>query len=150
MQRLIGKVGLIGAFLLVFVLGGLIGMFGASYLYYRYVFSKAVDEAAVELGWQIRTLSQLRLGETDSAINDIEMGVDANIRSIALTPHIPITDYRYKVLRAAKTYREIYPSKSEISSQVNDALREIPKIDTFKCEGPLCRLVKQAEENKAK
>lgn len=132
---------------IVFIVGCLFGLVTSSYLYYRHVFSKMVEQNAIDLGWQVRTLSQLRLGEIDDVINDLEISIDSNIRSLAQTPHIQIEDYRYKTLRAAKTYREIYPSQSQNVSQVNDALREIPKFEMFDCQGPLYRLVKQAKEN---
>ena len=136
------KLGLAALFFLVFVVGCFAGLMASSYLYYRHVFSKAVDENAVDLRWEIMTLSRLRLGEIDAVIDDLEMRIDGNIRSVALTPNIPRTDYGYEALKAAKTYRDIYPSGSERAFQVNDALKDIPKIETFECETPLCRLVK--------
>ena len=140
------KLGLAVILFLVFVVGSFVGLMASSYLYYRHVFSKAVDENAVDLGWEINTVSRLRLGEIDAVINDLEMRVDGNIRSVALTPNIPVTDYRYEVLKAAKTYRDIYPSRSKRAFQVNDALKDIPKIETFECESPLCRLVKHTKD----
>lgn len=143
-----GKLGLSVSFFLVFTVGCLVGLTASSYLYYRHVFSKAVDRSAIELAMQITPVCELRLGEIDAAIEHLERMIDNNIVSVALTPDIPKTDYRHRVLRAAKTYREIYPSKSEMASKVTDALKEIPKIDTFKCNSPLCRLVKLATADK--
>ena len=128
---------------LAFIIGCLIGLFVSSYLYYKYVFSNVEDRNATDLARQINTLSRLRLGEVDAVIDNMEMKVDSNIVSIALTPNRSLTDYRRRVLRGAKTYREIYPSKSEAASSVRDALREIQKIDTFTCKTPLCRLVER-------
>ena len=141
------KLGLAVILFLVFVVGSFVGLMTSSYLYYRHVFSKnMVDRNAVDLGWEINTVSRLRLGEIDAVINDLEMRVDGNIRSVALTPNIPGTDYRYEVLKAAKTYRDIFPSRSERAFQVNDALKDIPKIETFECESSLCRLVKHTKD----
>ncbi len=140
------KLGLAVILFLVFVVGSFVGLMTSSYLYYRHVFSKAVDESAVDLGWEINTVSRLRLGEIDAVINDLEMRVDGNIRSVALTPNIPRTDYRYKVLKAAKTYRELYPSTSKLASKVNDALKDIPKLQASKCENSLRRLVEKSGE----
>ena len=136
------------SFFLVFIVGCFIGLMASSYLYYRHVFSKTVYRNAIELASQINKVCQLRLGETDAVIKDLERMIDSNIISVALTPHIPETDYRHKALRAAKTYREIYPSESSVASQVADALKEIPKIGTFKCDSSLCRLVKSAASQK--
>lgn len=133
---------------LIFVLGCILGLMGSSYLYYRHVFSYMATETAANLSMRINTLSRLRLGEVDAAIESLESTVDIAITSIARTPHIPQTDYRHSALRGAKTYREIYPSKSEVAPQVVEALRNIPKIEIFKCDNPLCRLVKQQKTNK--
>jgi len=142
------KIGLFVIFLLVFLAGYMVGIAKASYLYYRYVFSKAVDRSAIELAMQITPVCQLRLGEVDAAIETLERMIDNNIVTIDQTPYIPKTDYRHGVLRAAKTYREIYPSKTEFAPKVADALRDIPKIETFKCENSLARLVKRSESQK--
>lgn len=69
------KLGLAFLFFLVFVVGCFAGLMASSYLYYRHVFSKAVDENAVDLGWEIATVSRLRLGEIDAVIDDLEMGL---------------------------------------------------------------------------
>jgi len=143
-----GKLGLSVSFFLVFTVGCLVGLTASSYLYHRHVFSKMADENAVNLGWRINRLCELRLGEIDAAIKQLERNIDINIITVALTPNIPETDYRHRMLRAAKTYREIYRSKSEMASKVKDALKGIPKIDTFKCNSPLCRLVKLSTADK--
>ena len=144
MRSLRRKIGLSGLLLVVFIIGCVVGVMTSSYLYYRHVFSKVVDENASDLIRQINTLCKLRLGEVESVIDDLETRVDTNVRSVALTSHIPRTDYRHGALRTAKTYREIYPSRSEIASEANDALKGIAKFETFKCESSLSRLVKQA------
>ena len=138
----------IGLVVLVFLVGCFIGLFGASYQYYKHVFSKAVAQNAEDVNWQIRIVSNLRLGEIDDAINFLERKIDSNILAIARTHNITETDYRYGVLREAKTYREIYPSNSAKASQVINALEEFPKLEKFKCENSLCRLVKQAQSQK--
>lgn len=144
------KFGLATAFLLVFVAGCAVGVFGASRAYYRFHMGTRVDEVAVDLGMQVTTASRLRLGEVDSVINDLETRIDMGIVSVGLTAHIPITDDRRDVLRGAKTYREIYPSKSKIASQVAEALEKVAKIEIeeFTCEGPLCRLVEDGAPQK--
>jgi len=138
------KVGLITGFLLVFVAGCVVGLFGASWLWYRHVIGRQVDQVAVNLAMDIHRASQLRLGEVDAVLDDLEMSIDSGIVSVGLTPHIPITEVRRRRLRAAKTYREMYHSSSQLASQVAEALAQVERIeiDEFKCEKPLCRLVK--------
>lgn len=137
-----------GLVVLVFLFGCFIGLFGASYQYYKHVFSKAAAQNAEDVSWQIMTVSNLRLGEIDDAINFLEKKIDSNILAIARTQNITEDDYRYYVLRTAKTYREIYPSNSGNASQVVSALEEFPKLEKFKCENSLCRLVKQTPSQK--
>ena len=134
--------------LIVFVVGAFIGLGTSSYLYYRHVFSRMADETAIILGDRINTLCQLRLGEIDKVIDHLESSIDMGIVSITQTPNIPQTDYRYRVSRAAKTYRQLYPSKSQSADKVTEALRDIPKIETFKCKNALCRLVTRMSEEK--
>ena len=141
------RFGLITGFLLVFVAGCVVGLFGASWLYYRYVFGTQVDQAAAYLGMDIHRASQLRLGEVDSALDDLEGRIDRDIISVGLTPHIPITELGHRQLSRAKTYREMYPSKSQLASQVAEALAKVQRIeiDEATCDTPFCRLVRDAE-----
>jgi len=143
-----GKLGLCVLFFIVFIVGCFVGIGAASYQYYRCVFSKEVDRSAIELFYQVNIVCQLRLGEVDPAITQLENMIDNNVVSVALTPNIPETDHRYRLLRAVKTYRDIYPSQTQFASMVNDALEDIPKIDTFEFDSPLSRLVKHAESQK--
>ncbi len=144
------KIGLTVLIFFVFIIGALSGLMTSSYLYYRHVFSQMADETAGILSERINTLCQLRLGEIDNAIEQLESSVDMSIISITQTPHIRQTDLRFRVLRGAKTYKELYPSKSQVASKVTEALRDIPKIETFKCDSSLCRLVTQTAEEKSK
>ncbi|MCK4323557.1 MAG: hypothetical protein KAW89_03435 [Armatimonadetes bacterium] len=141
------RFGLITGFLLVFVAGCVVGLFGASWLWYRHVFGSQVDQAAVNLSIDIHRASQLRLGEADAALDDLEVNIDNAIVSAGLTPHIPITELRRRQLRKAKTYREMYPSRSALASQVAEALAKVQRIeiDQATCDTPFCRLVRDAE-----
>ena len=68
-----GKIGFGVLLFIVFIVGCLVGLVTSSYLYYQHVFSKMVDQNAIDLGWQVRTVSQLRLGEIDDVINYLEI-----------------------------------------------------------------------------
>lgn len=130
-------------FLLVFVVGGILGLGTSSYLYYRYVFSNMANETAINVSTQLSHLCLLRIGDVNTAIDLMETAVDSGIVNITQTPNIPQTDYRYRVLRGVKTYRQLYPSRPE-NPKLSEAMKNIPKIEEneFKCESPLCRLVK--------
>jgi hypothetical protein len=137
------KIGLFTLFLFVFIVGGILGLGTSSYLYYRYVFSNMADETAINVSTQLSYLCLLRIGDVNTAIDLMETAVDTGIVNITQTPNIPQTDYRYRVLRGVKTYRQLYPSKLE-NPKLSEALKNIPGIEEieFKCESPLCRLVK--------
>lgn len=126
----------------VFIFGAFIGLMMSSYLYYQHVFSQMADETAGVISYRIDTLCQLRLGEIESAIKQLEESVDVSVNSITQTPFISQTNVRYKVLRLVKTYRELYPTESPTGS----ALRDIPKFETFGCESSLSRLVAQKQK----
>ena len=141
------RFGLITGFLLVFVAGCVVGLFGASWLWYRHVIGTQVDEVAANLAMDIHRASQLRLGEVDAALDDLEISIDSGVVSVGLTPHIPITELRRRQLRKAKTYREMYPSRSQLASQVGETLAKVQRIeiDEATCDTPFCRLVIDTE-----
>ena len=136
------KIGVVIAFLMVFIVGGLIGIFGASYLYHKHVFSYVEMQTVSDLYRQIDMVSYLRLKKTDKVIALLDAEIDSKILAVFSPTYIE-ADCQYRVLRFAKTYREIYPSNSEKASKVINVLKEFPKLEKFKCKGPLYRLVKQ-------
>jgi hypothetical protein len=97
------------------------------------------------LAWQIDTVCQLRLGQVGATIEYLENAIDWNIASLARSADMKENDYRYNILSAAKTYREIVPSCSPITDIVNDILNDIKKMDSFEYDSPLCSLVKSTE-----
>ncbi|MCK4722093.1 MAG: hypothetical protein KAT75_02260, partial [Dehalococcoidia bacterium] len=123
------RLGLVTAFLLVFAAGCVVGLFGASWLWYRHVIGRQVDQVAVNLAMDIHKASQLRLGEADAVLDDLEKNIDTGIVSVGITPHIPITELRRRRLRKAKSYGEMYPSMSQLASQVAEALAKVQRIE---------------------
>ncbi len=101
-----------------------------------------------DLMWRMNTLCRLRLGEIDAVIKDLETRLDDNITCVALTPHKAKTDYHYRALKAVKTYRELHPSTSAKAPALAEALKGIPKIEAFQCDGSLRRLIEHAPPGK--
>ena len=64
--------GLVLAFLLVFLAGGMVGVGVASWKYYQLVFRPAGDEQAGDLRLQLALASQLRQGEVEAALDRLE------------------------------------------------------------------------------
>ncbi|HBG78256.1 MAG TPA: hypothetical protein DDW84_05320 [Phycisphaerales bacterium] len=131
----------------VFILGGVVGLFGSSYLYYKHVFSQLTMQDAETLHWRLVLASKMRLGESDNAVSFLEEGIDSELLGLK-NSKFPKNDFCYYALMEAKTYRNLYPSNSRMSSQVTDALVDIQKLETFRCEGALSRLVKQNQTKK--
>ncbi len=140
------KIGIAIAFLMVFIVGGVIGIFGASYLYHKHVFSYVEMNTVADLYRQIDMVSYLRLRKPDKVIALLDAEIDRNILAVFSHTYIE-ADCQYRVLGYAKVYREIYPSNSKEAYKVINALKEFPKIELEKerCTGGLCRLVEQAQ-----
>jgi len=148
MKLMNNKLGLCILFCLVCFAGFLAGLKTTSYLYNKYCFSQILDRDAIALASQINTVCQLRLGQVGTTIDLLEKEIDWNIVGLSQAHDIQKNDYRYNILRAAKTYREIYHSRSQIADVVDNALSNIEKIYMFEYDSPLCRLVEYAESQK--
>ena len=93
MKSRVHRIGLGLSFLLVFLVGCVVGLMGSSYLYYRHVYPNVVDTRTHDLASQLNTLSHLRMGEIEPVVSDLEMLVDGNVVDLARgIPHIPETD----------------------------------------------------------
>lgn len=148
-KRRLRKVVLAAGFVLVFLAGLLGGAIFASIQYYRHVFSKLGDEFAPKLSSDIRTLSQLRLGETEAAIADLEQNVDGGILMIGgKGPLVSITGERLKALKAARTYRSLVPPAPSRAASITAVLKDVPEIEKSVCDAPLCRLIARRESEK--
>jgi len=148
MKLISNKLGFCILFCLVCFAGFLAGLKTTSYLYNKYFFSQILDRDAIALASQINTVCQLRLGQVGTTIDLLEKEIDWNIVGLAQAPNIQKDDYRYNILRAAKTYRELCHSRSQIADVVDNALSNIEKIYMFEHDSPLCRLVEYAESQK--
>ena len=139
------KIGIVIAFLMVFILGGVIGIFGASYLFDKYFFPYVEMNTVADLYRQISMASYWHLKETDKVIARLDAEIDRNILAVFSHTHIE-ANCQNRVMGFAKAYREIYPSNSKEASKVINALKKFPKIELEKerCTGGLCRLVEQA------
>jgi len=148
MKLMNNKLGLCILFCLVCFAGFFAGLKTTSYLYYKYYFSQILDRDALDLASQIDTVCQLRLGQVGATIDLLEKRIDWGIVALAQSTNIQEGDYRYNILRAAKTYREIYHSRSQIADTVDCILSDIEKIYLFEYDGPLCRLVEYSKSQK--
>lgn len=136
------KIGFTIAFLMVFIFGGVIGLFGVSYLYHKQVFPYVEANTAADLYRQIDMVSYLRLQKTDKVVDLLEAEIDRKILAVSEYTYIE-EDHKNKVMGFAKAYREIYPSNSKNDSKVTNILKGFPEIELGKpgkCSGGLCHL----------
>jgi len=143
MKPLQRKLGLGLAFVAVFVTGGLAGLWVSSWAYYKHVFGRMVDRDAADLSGQMDAVSRLRRGEVNAVVGWMEEHIDRDIVSLASTPYMARTDYRLKALGKAKAYREGYPSQS---TEVSEALKDIPQTDYANQPGTLTRIGQTAPD----
>ena len=143
------KIGIAIAFLMVFILGGVIGIFSASYLYHKQVYPYMEMNNVYDLHRQIDMVSYLRLKKTDKVIALLDAEIDWNILAVFSHTYTE-ADCQNRVMGFAKAYREMYPSNSKEVSKVINALKEFPKIELEKvrCKGGLCRLAEQVQSQK--
>ena len=148
MKLIKNKLVLFALFSAVFGIGCFLGMKVTSYLYNEYCFSQILDTDAIALASKIDTVCRLRLGQVGATIEFLETEIDWNIVALANSANIQEGDYRHNILRAAKTYRELYHSQSLAADMVNEVLSDIKKMDSFEYESPLCCLVRSAGHQK--
>lgn len=140
------KIGIAIAFLMVFIVGGVIGIFGASYLFNKHFFPYVEMNTVADLYRQIDMVSYLRLRKPDKVIARLDAEIDRNILAVFSHTYIE-EDCQNRVMGFAKAYREIHPSNLKEASKVINALKEFPKIELEKvrCKGGICRLAEQAQ-----
>lgn len=142
------KLALVIFFILVLAFGFLAGLKTTAYLYKKHCFSKILNDNAMMLAWQIDTVCQLRLGHVEETITYLENAIDWNIVSLARSADMKEDDYRYIILSAAKTYRQVYRSHSSINDLVEDVLNNINEVYLVEGDSPLGRVVEYAKFQK--
>ncbi|GEM_PF-898088 len=149
MMLLRQRIGRAGMFLLAFVVGALVGLAASAYLYHKYVFSWTATNQAADIAWQLRTVSHLRLGETEEAVELIEEQIDFHVVALGQERSTAKDGYPYHVLREARTYRDLFPSDSSHSSKAIHILEEYPALGTFECVNSLARLAQRARSQES-
>ena len=129
----------------MFLIGGLVGAGFASYKYFRLVFGQGIETAAGNLMADVAIAGQLRLGEPDEALERLEQRIDSEILSVANPPpHVPESALADRALRRARTYRERYPSASQMAPQVATALQGVEAEPRDAHPGTLTRVGDEA------
>ena len=142
------KFALVIFFILVLAFGFIAGLKTTAYLYKKHCFSKILNDNAMMLAWQIDTVCKLHLGQVEETIDYLENAIDLNIVSMARSADMNEGDYKYLILSAAKTYRQVYRSHSSINDSVEDVLNDINDVYLVEGDSPLGRVVEYAKFQK--
>jgi len=139
------KFGRVVAFVAVFLVGALLGTGFASYQWGKVVFGRAGETEAINLMADLAIAGQLRLGEAEGALERLEERIDRQIVFVAEPPpHVPKSAVVDRALRRAKTYRERYPSASQMAPEVATALQSVEAEPRDAHPGTLTRVGDEA------
>jgi hypothetical protein len=133
-------------FIIVFVSGGLIGVFVASYQYYKVVFRYYAASSQADLYKQLMIVSHIHLNEIEKASALLDADIDAKILDVASPEFTYNTENRDRVLIAARTYRKYFPSRAPDANEVTIVLADYPAIEKFDDNSSLSRLIKQLSQ----
>ena len=136
--------------LVCLVAGALAGFLWASRAFARSEISKEVDVAGIA-AMDANTLALLRLNETNSAIEQLEMRMDGAVSALAAwdqyvrqKPDEKTRAWRDHLLTSVKVYHQSFPFKDDdtnIVALVDSFLAKIPGRSTNgACKNGLCRL----------
>lgn len=132
------------------LLGAGAGFLWASRAFARLEISKEIDAAGIA-AMDANTLALLRLNETNSAIEQLEMRMDGAVSTLAAwdqyvrqKPDEKTRAWRDRLLTSVKVYHQSFPFKDDDTNTValiNSFLAKIPGRSTNStCKSGLCRL----------
>ena len=136
---------LIGLFGGGFVVGGIAIGLWSGYLISRMTVPKEVD-TAFQAAQQAEWLAELRLGETNEAIKNMEHSMD--LEAVAISqwaetrqPDEKTRKARDNFLTNVKVYHESYPVTGDDAARINALLATVPgRSPQSTCKSGVCRL----------
>lgn len=137
---------LIGTLLVGFVAGGYLGARRTAQVFARMMYAKPEVDQAFNAAQQAEWLAELRLNETNSVMNGMEISMNAEVTAIAewdgvVTPDEKTRKARDKFLVPVKVYRESYPATGDDARRINDLLSTISgRNPNSTCRSGICRL----------
>ena len=144
MTRVKSKLMQFGLLLVALIIGIVVGAFGCGYQYQSIVLPNCAADYAGQTASMLNTVSMLRLGETEEAIQYLDLQIDHDILYLDVGMYGIKTDFILPVLSKARTYRDHYPSVTKDSAKVTDVLERYQPVAEFTCKSPLCRLIEKS------
>lgn len=145
MRAFIKRLFAVGILLLIGAAGGAIA---TGYAYQRAILGPMTENAALQTISDASLLSQLRLGQTDSAIHLLETRLDSSVLAMkgwkdAMPVAGKMTEIKLRALQAAKIYRLAFPSTQPRAPEMNSFLASVPDAAVNPdCDSALGQLAK--------
>jgi hypothetical protein len=109
----------------VFIAGVVVGGGLAAWLYDRFVLSNYVAmSAASGVGNKLTVLRAVRTGDTNGAVQSLELSLDGDLVTLGLLPSSTIDGPTSRILNRVASYREEYPHKFG-DAEVDTAIAEL-------------------------
>jgi hypothetical protein len=137
---------LIGTLAVGMIIGAYIGARLVSRVFGMMAYSKPEVDMAANAAQGAEWLAELRLGETNSAINEMENTLNIQVETLAAWDSVILLDDKTRQARdrwlvPVKVYRESYPASGSDMARANALLSTIPgRSPTSTCKSGVCRL----------
>ena len=138
---------LIGALAVGMIIGGYIGARLVSRVFGTMAYSKPEVDMAFNAAQEAEWLAELRLGETNTAIREMENAMNIQLETLAqwdlvgLASDEKTRQARDKWLIPVKVYRESYPATGDDVTRMNALLSTVPGRNTNKvCKSGVCQV----------
>jgi hypothetical protein len=137
---------LIGTLAVGMIFGGYVGARLASRAFGMLAYSKPEIDAAAHAAFVAEWLAELRLGETNTAVSEMENDLNIQVQTLASWDEVIWLDDKTRQARdrwlvPVKVYRESYPASGSDLAGVNQLLSTIPgRNPKSACKSGVCRL----------
>lgn len=138
---------LIGSLAVGMIIGGYAGARLEARVFEMMAYSKPEVDTAFNAGQEANWLAELRMGETNAAIRDMENTMNIQVETLAAWDSAPVAlDEKTRRARdnwlvSVKVYRESFPASGSDMVAANELLSTVPGRNPKKiCKSALCQL----------
>ena len=137
---------LVGTLAVGMILGGYIGARLVGRAYDALAYSKPEVDMAANAAQTAEWLAELRLGDTNAAIDRMENNLSVQVQTLASWDEAVWLDERTlqarnRWLAPVKVYRQSFPASGSDMARANELLSTIPgRSPTSTCKSGICRL----------
>jgi hypothetical protein len=137
---------LIGTLAVGMIIGGYVGARLASRAFGMLAYAKPEIDTAAHAAFIAEWLAELRLGETNTAVSEMENDLNIQVQTLASWDEVIWLDDKTRQARdrwlvPVKVYRESYPASGSDLAGANQLLSTIPgRNPKSVCKSGVCRL----------